>query len=296
MIRPKLMRLGYRSLPAGFLVAVALAVPALAQQTSTYNTTCDKPPSASDQDAAHASFILGKKAYDESDYGKAIDYLKDAYRLDCTKPELLNYVASAYIAKGDKAEAVAALEAYVKRNPKAPDIESVQRKIANLKSQLGSPGATTATAPTTSTTTTATAPTTSATTTATAAPTGTDAPPPPETTERQHTVVPWIVVGVGGAAVVAGAILLAVGSAKVGDSFALCPNGTCKLPADTAKAQQANNEGRGLQNAGIVVGLVGVAAVGGGLLWHFLEPTGPAKSAAIRPELGPGWAGVSGSF
>ena len=34
--------------------------------------------------------------------------------------------------------------------------------------------------------------------------------------------------------------------------------------------------------------------LGGGLLWHFLEPTGPKeKSARIAPAVGPGFAGLS---
>jgi tetratricopeptide (TPR) repeat protein len=286
------------------LAAVALAVPALcfgvaeAQQpaTSTYNTTCDRKPSEGDENAARAYFTIGKKAYDEADYQKAIDNLKEAYKLDCTKPILLNYVASAYIAKGDKAEAIAALEAFTKRDAHAADAEGVPRKIANLKQALAAQSATaSATTPTTSTaTTTSTTPTSTATTTT--APTTTDTVPPPE---RGHTVLPWIVVGVGGAAMVTGIILLAVGSSKVSDSFNICPNGNCGIDPGGGKNRQAtalNSDGRAFQNIGIAVGLVGVAAVGGGLLWHFLEPTGPAKSARIRPELGPGWAGVSGAF
>ena len=43
------------------LAGIAIGVPALAQTgaTSTYQTACDKQPSAGDQEAAHASFTLG---------------------------------------------------------------------------------------------------------------------------------------------------------------------------------------------------------------------------------------------
>jgi tetratricopeptide (TPR) repeat protein len=301
------MGLGYRSLPVVALVAVAAAVPAISSkavaQTSTYNTTCDKKPSDSDENAAHAYFTIGKKAYDEADYTKAIDNLKEAYRLDCTKPILLNYIASAYIAKGDKAEAIAALEAFTKRDPKAADAEGVPRKIANLKAQLGSSSSSATTTTTTTTTTTSTTPTSTGTTTA---PTATDTgnPPPPGGEERHHTALPWIVVGIGAAALVPAVILLAVGTGKVNDSFALCPNATCPpLPNGTqdmakqALAHQINADGRTLQNAGIIVGIVGVAAIGGGLLWHFIEPTGPAKTgSSIRPIFGLGYAGVAGAF
>jgi tetratricopeptide (TPR) repeat protein len=296
------MHIRRRSLGIALLVATAVAVPALAQQpsTSSYNTTCDKPPSAGDQDAAHASFILGKKAYDESDYQKAIDYMKDAYRLDCTKPELLTYIARAYEAKGDKAEAVAALEAYLKRNPKAPDVESVQRRIANLKAQLAAAPSGTTTASATATATTAPTTTPSATSAPTAS--ATDGAPPPPAEGRGHTVRPWIVVGGGGLMVAGGVVMLVVGSIKVSDSLALCPDTAksgqriCSSDADKMSAQNANTLGKTLQAVGAVVGIVGVAAVAGGLVWHFLEGAGPQKNARVRPDVGPGWLGLSGSF
>jgi hypothetical protein len=298
-----------RSIPIAALAAVALVVPcsltiargeAQAQQPTQYAPTCDKKPTEKDENEAHAYFTIGKKAYDEADYTKAIDNLREAYKLDCTKPILLNYIASAYIAKGDKVEAIAALEAFNKRDPRGADAEGVPKKIANLKQALAAQSATTPSSTVTSTTTTPSSTVTSTTSTATttAAPTTTDTVPPPE---RGHTALPWIVVGVGGAAMVTGIILLAVGSSKVSDSFSLCPNANCVDLSKKPQAMQLNSDGRGFQNAGIAIGLVGVAAVGGGLLWHFLEPTGPAKSASIKPELGAsplggGYAGLSGTF
>lgn len=291
------MGFGYRSLPIIALVAVAAAVPALAQPaaTSTYNTTCDKKPSESDENAAHAYFTIGKKAYDEADYTKAIDNLKEAYRLDCTKPILLNYIASAYIAKGDKAEAIAALEAFTKRDPKGADAEGVPRKIANLRAQLSTPTSSTS-SPTTTTTTTTTTTSTSTSTTPTATATATDNPPPPGGEERHHTIFPWIVVGGGVAAAAAGAILLGVGASKVSDSYTLCPDPK-KACARATEAQGLQNDGRAMENASIILLIVGGAAIGGGILWHFLEPTGPVKQGlTVRPQLGLGYAGVSGTF
>ncbi len=52
-----------------------------------------------------------------------------------------------------------------------------------------------------------------------------------------------------------------------------------------------------MANVGFIVGGVGIAAVAGGLIWHFLEPTGE-KTAGLVPQLGPGYAGMalSGTF
>ena len=296
------MRTSLRNALLVALAGVAIGVPALAQGTpSTYATACEKQPSQGDQEAAHASFTLGKKAYDEADYPKAIKYLKDAYELDCTKPDLLKYISSAYVAKGDKIEAIAALEAYVKASPKAGDLDVVQKKITNLKQQLTQPtGSGATTAPTATGTTTA--PTGSGTTTA---PTSTDTPPPPPVDgERKHGIAPWIVVGGGAAVAIVGGVMIGVGAAQVGDSTKGCTltaNGyDCGSAAKNADAKSKNDSGHMVQNVGVVFTIVGAAAIAGGLVWHFLEPTGPAKAAKTRvtPQVGPGYAGlaIGGSF
>ena len=76
-----------RSIPIAALAAVALVVPcsltiargeAQAQQPTQYAPTCDKKPTEKDENEAHAYFTIGKKAYDEADYTKAIDNLRSA--------------------------------------------------------------------------------------------------------------------------------------------------------------------------------------------------------------------------
>lgn len=273
------------------LVGTALAVPALAQSgaTSTYATACTKTPSGGDQDAAHASFTLGKKAYDEADYPKSIRYLKDAYELDCTKPDLLKYISSAYVAKGEKAEAIAALEAYVKASPKAGDLDVVQKKIANLKQQMAATPASATTASATATGTTASS----------ATGVGTAEPPPPAGSTRTHTIYPWLVVGGGAALGVVGGIMIGVGAAKISDSFKGCTSVgatyDCGSAQRNAAAQSANNSGHTVQNVGIAFAVLGAAAIAGGLVWHFLEPTGSAAQARIRflPAIGPAYAGLA---
>jgi hypothetical protein len=47
---------------------------------------------------------------------------------------------------------------------------------------------------------------------------------------------------------------------------------------------------------GVVAGSVGIAAVAGGLIWHFMEPTssGPQQTGRplVVPQVAPGYAGV----
>src|SRR5678815_3523838 len=146
------------------LLGIALAVPALAQQSGnvTQYPACPDPPpklSPAETEAAHASYKVGVEAYNKGAYDKALDNFRDAFRRDCSKVALLNFISRAYEGKGDKAEAIHALEVYLQRNPKAEDADDIQTRITNLKAQLSSTNTATATtsAPTTTATVTATA-------------------------------------------------------------------------------------------------------------------------------------------
>jgi hypothetical protein len=289
------------------LVGMAFAVPALAQTPATYPAACDASKvSKVDVERAHTVFLSGKGFLDESNYDKAISYFKDAYSIDCSVHGILPIIATAYERKGDKAEAIHALGEYILRVPNTPDREVIERRIRNLREQLAQekPTATgVTTAPTGTTTgvptTTATAPPTDTTSTATATPptASTGSLPPPS--GGGHTLPPWIVVGAGGALVVAGAVMLVVGSGNVTTANNACPSHV-GCPQSVANS---GNTGRTLESVGIIGGIAGVVGVGAGLVWHFTEG-GSAQAAATRPGtyvtpvVTPGFAGMSlgGSF
>ena len=94
--------------------------------------------------------------------------------------------------------------------------------------------------------------------------------------------------------------MLGVGSGDVSSANGKCPT---HQNCDQSVADQGNT-GRALETAGIIVGGVGLAAVVGGLVWHFTEPTasGTAKGTApgtqLTPVVAPGYAGLGlgGSF
>jgi hypothetical protein len=274
------------------LVASVLAVPALAQTSPALTNfpACTVKPTASDSDAAHSAFLLGKRFFDEADYGSAIHNFVDAYKLDCTKTELLTIIARANELSGDRAEAVHALETYLQRvqNLAPEDRAQIQKRIDNLKSQL--PAQTSSTAPPLPVPSAAPPPSA----TATEAP----LPPPsspPET--RGHGAGPWVVTGIGGAAVVAGGIVWIVGNGKYQSTLSICPHNSCPKtlsPSASKAAVNDGNTGHTMMWVGGSVFLGGIGLAGAGLLWHFLEPTGANETkATIAPELGPGYAGAS---
>ena len=285
------MRASPRTLCLVFLFGTVVTVPAFAQQPSlTVYPACTGNPTKTDSDAAHGAYIAGKGSFDENDYARAVDYLKDAYRRDCTKHDLLNIIARAYELKGDRAEAVNALETYLKRvPPNEPGNEQIQRRIASLKSQIPA-------APPT--------PVPIATPPVEPVPTALPPPPPPPgnpppdrvTSEHGHTVGPWVMVGVGGAATVAGLVLLLVGQGKIADSKSMCPVKPLTMARecpDTFNGSAAQSSGNTLSAVGGVVGGLGLAAVAGGLIWHFTESTGPETRARLRPDVRPGYAGLT---
>src|SRR5450755_1549756 len=103
------------------LAGVAIAVPALAQQPSDYPPACEPSKvTKGDVDRAHTVFLSGKQYLEEANYDKAISYFKDAYSIDCSVHAMLPIIATAYERKGDKGEAVHALEEYLKRATSAP--------------------------------------------------------------------------------------------------------------------------------------------------------------------------------
>lgn len=141
------------------------------------------------------------------------------------------------------------------------------------------------------------------------APATSDAPPGPgpggDTTvktapgpERHHTVFPWVVVGLGVATMGAGiVVILTSPSLPTGcdKSTQTCTRLAGEDPTSFAKRQEDAGRSESQPLEGLVVGGIGLAVAGAGLLWHFLEPTGPDRTGALRftPWAAPGSAGGS---
>lgn len=125
---------------------------------------------------------------------------------------------------------------------------------------------------------------------------------PKRTNERRHSALPWVVVGVGAAGVVAG--LVVVLTAPKLPPNCLVASQSCTRPTNESNESFKNDQDQaGLSESqprlGFIIGGVGLGVLAGGLLWHFLEPTGPATTALrVSPWAGPGSSGmlVGGSF
>jgi hypothetical protein len=274
------------------LFACAVAIPAIAEAQPpplTNYPACTNKASTQDSEAAHSAFLLGQRFFNEADYGSALHNFVDAYKIDCSKTELLIAIARANELSGNKPDAVHALETYLQRaqNITADEKTQIQKRIDNLKAQIDAQAPAAPVAPVV--VPTAVVP---------VAPTPAPLPPPPPQVEQgQHSAAPWIVTAVGGAAFVAGGAVWIVGHGKYTSAQKTCPDNAC--PMGTPPSVQADgNTGRSMMLIGGGLFIGGIAVAGAGLIWHFVEPTGPSgeKKAGVEPVLGPGYAGIAGRF
>jgi hypothetical protein len=255
---------------------------------------CTTEPSDKDEEAARGAFSAGKAAYEEGDYPRAIEYWRDAYRRACNKHDLLKNLALAYELSGHEKEAALALRTYLQRVPDAPDRDQRQRKIEVLEARAVSKATSEAQAQAEQERT------------KNAAPVGPATPAAPAPAPAQEpNVAPLIVAGGGGVLLVVGTLGYFIQHKKVKDFEDQCGGRTCNSASNVDL--DAANRARTLTSVSAGVAVVGLAALGGGLVWYRLAPTRPTTArslpverarVSVAPALAPGFAGafVSGSF
>jgi len=276
---------------AAMALCVLAALPALAQTAAPYPyPACGgRSPTTEDVAAAKKTFELANRYLSEADYERAIAYYRDAYRSDCTAHKLLGYIARAYELRGDRAEAVRALEAYLERAPHGDDRAVVAKRIANLRAQIvlaprvagadaGRDGGDLDDRDAAATSAVATA----------------DAGVEGATVYRGvfAPTAPFVVAGAGVAAMLAGGIVSVAGGGDIAQVERACGGRVCGTPDEVARG----NAARGMQNAGNVVLGVGAACVVGGAVWWLLTrgAEAPSKAAvAASPVIGPSFSGVA---
>jgi tetratricopeptide (TPR) repeat protein len=285
-----------RTLKSLFVAFTLLALPALAhaeEPTKTY-PDCGREPTDAEVAAAKGAFQAGNASFNEADYTRAIDYWEDAYRRDCTANPLLLNLARAYELAGRKRQAVVSLETFLAREPNSGEKDQINRRVEVLKKKIAEEDAAAAAAP----------PTTAAPGPTTAAPAGGE--PPVEPANRaKRSVGPWIVIGLGGAAVVVGAIGYVSSKSKVDDAANQCVDPETHMGCPDQATRDGNDARRQMTISGIIFG-AGVAAVAGGLIWRYVDgnsvdrENGEARLRRPRltPVIGPDVAGLalSGAF
>lgn len=118
-----------------------------------------------------------------------------------------------------------------------------------------------------------------------------DEPPPPAKVSNTQKILGFAGLGVGGGALVMGAVTGAVALKKHGDLAALCPDGHCT--GQDAALSSYHTMGT-LSTVGFIAG--GALAVTGLVLVVTSPKAKPTKEATLTPLIGPGFVGAAGRF
>ncbi|MDF2694070.1 MAG: hypothetical protein K0S65_2453 [Labilithrix sp.] len=100
-----------------------------------------------------------------------------------------------------------------------------------------------------------------------------------------HSPYPWILVGVGGAAIVAGVVIAVTAPERpsnCNEDTEKCTQLEGQSSADFAKDKEQAGKADSQPALGYAVAIGGTAVVIGGLVWHFLEPVGGNKGTGFR--------------
>jgi len=258
--------------PAIFVSALLLSLgaPAFAAdpQMPTYPACpIGTQPSERDAAAAYDFYKAGKRFFDERDLLRAIEQFSESYKRDCTKYDLLVTIARAYELHGDRAQAIHTLKAYLARVPDAPDADTQRKLIANLERDLADENAKRSAER-------------KAIEEREAEKRRQEAANAPAEM-RTHTVAPWIVVGAGAVVGVSGLVMNVATSYPDG-----CSSETlkCTGKGDTNAQASSAQTTQLVKGIGVAMAITGGAAIVGGLLWHFLEPTGPVEKKSDPPS------------
>jgi len=258
----------------------ALAWLSAVQVASAQDTTVESPDEAArphmNDEVARRHFEAGRSLYNIGRFVDAAVEFEEALRLS-GRPELHYNVYVSHRDAGNPREAADALRRYMEEVEEPFDRPHLEARLRALEESMAERDRAEAEAV--------------ASATAERGPASADAPP---RAASGSGIVPWVVVGAGGAVIVAGAVVgvlaLSVTSA-IEDQCAgdLCPSNYDGLAQDVSEA-------RGLATTADVLVVGGAVLVGAGLLWVLLSPGEPETEAPLPVALGCGAGGCGASW
>jgi len=259
------------------VVALALGVAGASQAAAQAPPTPAEPagsaPRNADEDA-RAHFDAGRVAYAAGDFETAVTEFRRAYVLSGRFALLFN-IGMAELRAGRDSAALTAFEGYRRQAPAdAPDLGQVEERIRVLRGMGVQPEPEGGATPETDE--------------AEAAPPDLSAAP---TESGPRSPAPFILMGGGGALLVAGGVLMGLGAARASDVTG-APSGSM-----WPELQDTADRAKLLWGMGLGFGAVGLAAIAGGLTWHLAGGDSDDDTAAsARLQLGFGTLTLEGAF
>lgn len=215
-------------------------------------------------------FQEGDELYKQGNFAEAAEKFRAAYALD-PNPTLLYNLARSYENLGELDQAADTYREYLQRQPDATDRGAIERRIETLEQQLEEKRALERAAK------------------QKPEPTAPPAERAPEPEQTGPGALPWVVVGVGGAALIAGGVLRLMAEQK---------HASAEDDGDASSAQDKQENAESLAEvsgitliAGAVVGAVGVS-------WLLLgsDSEKAARSPSLGLFAGPGTISLEGRF
>jgi hypothetical protein len=112
-------------------------------------------------------------------------------------------------------------------------------------------------------------------------------PPPPRAEPSHPSVLPWVVTGVGGAALATGVGLFVAAHLDVGTLDSNCSPAMVCNPSQKPTYTQAQT----FDAIGITLGVVGLVATGAGVTMLVLRPSSSSSAALVVGPTGAAWTG-----
>lgn len=245
---------------------------------------------SADDEEARVHFRLGTAYYESGRFAQAATEYQKAYDLS-QRPGLLFNIFLAQRDAGEIAEAAKALRMFLELDPDAPDKEKLQARLATLEKMLASQSSEPEPAEEPTETPPGPAPEPQA-------QPETDAqaqtePEPAAKVDDGPGLVPWVVIGGGGALIAGGVVSGLLARADEQALEDACPDGRCSA-ADLEKADSGKTKAL---VADILMG-AGIATAAVGVVFLFWQPWKSNERASVRFGCVPGGcqAGVAGRF
>ncbi len=283
-VETNLMRLVFSACFA-FALTWMMASPSIAQQRSSAPSAIsnDKPALSQNESLARTHFNLATQLYEAGQFKLAAQEFEQAYQLSL-KPEVLYNLYAAYRDAGETEKAAQNLRAYLDKVPDAPDRVQLEARLKSLD-ELNRQRHDALKAATT-----------------TPQPTKPKAIPPqapPQTSDNSTNfttdILPWTLIGIGGAALIAGSITGILALDKTSDIEDNCPGNVCPSDYDL----QSNRDSADTLSTFTDVLLIGGGIVAAtGLVLLFVLDDDDTEEQHISAMCTPAFCGASvrGSF
>lgn len=222
---------------------------------------------------AKKAFALGSASYENGEFEDALSSFRRAYELTGS-PDLLYNIATVSDRLRRDEEALEAYEGYLEARPASADREHVASRIDVLRQEIEASRRAELDAEIE----------------ARAAAIEAAARVKAERPLTQHVGPgpgPWITIGVGGAAVVTGAVLLGIGQRDQKKVENAAPG------SSYSSVEEMADRGPRLSKAGVALLAVGGAGLVGGIIWQL---TGGHEEAMPEVRIGPTGISVRGTF